>query len=198
MSIEHFPDEQDKFFKRIFGGISFSGERPGFICIIGELRQPGANRFILLDEFESFDSEALIRRAGAFDVYYRPEKWLSGELDKATNKLLLEFNKGLDPRQVGRHLRIIPSRIKGLEDELFKYCFPKLRKMIGPQGDLDISKAKLLLNYMSLPQDSEIGGIKFGDYPAIEAAIFCINDLEVAGDISGKQYDTVDNEYRMI
>jgi len=194
--MSHFPQEQDKLYKKIYGGISWPGQRPGFICIMGELRQQGPNRFVLLDEFEDFDTGELISRAGAFDVYYRPEKWLSGELDKATKKLLIEFNKGLDPRQPGRRLKISPSRIKALEDDVFRYCFPKLRKSTGPNGELDISKGKMLLNYMSLPQDNEISAIKFGDYPSIEAAIFCITDLEAVE--SQRQYDKTDNEYAII
>ena len=70
--------------------------------------------------------------------------------------------------------------------------------MIGRQGEFDISKGKLLLNYLSIIQDAEISTIKPGDYPSIEAAIYCISDLEAAGSKSGKQYSKVFNDYQRI
>ena len=194
---KHFPDEQDKLYKRIYGGISFSGTRPGYICLVGELRQQADPRFILLDEAENFDSGQLIAKAAALDFYYKPEIWLSGETDKAVSKLLIEHNQQRDPTKPSRELTIIPSRIMGLEKDLFKYCLPKLKRQIGPQGELDISKGKLLLGYLSIIQDSEISQIKVGDYPSAEAAIYCISDLEMA-EQAGQQETSVDNSYEMI
>jgi hypothetical protein len=196
MNDDQFPREQDKLYRKIYGGISFSGERPGYICIVGELRQPVSHRFVLLDEAETFDTEQLIAKAGAFDFFYKPERWLSGELDKATRKLLIEFNKQPDDRKGSRKLRIVPSRLKGLDDQLFRYVYPKLKRMTGQEGELDISKGKLLLNYMSLPQDSEIATIKHGEFPSIESLAFAITDLEVSG--SAKKHAKCMNDYKRI
>lgn len=180
MSIEHFPHSEDLKYRKIVGGISFPGIRPGFIVIVGELRQVTDRKFILLDEYESFDVENLIVRAAALDLYYKPEKWVSGELDKATTKLLMENNRQLS-QPGSRRLRIVPSRIVGLEDEMFRYVYPKLKKIAGENGELDISKGKMLLNYLSLPQDSEISTVRLGDYPSIEA--LCFATMELAEDV---------------
>lgn len=175
---EHFPNEQDQLYKRIYGGIGWPGARPGYICIIGELRQPKEHQFILLDEAENFDIESLIARAAALDLYFKPERWFSGEIDKATQKLLTETNKLPEKIPGSRPIRIIPSRLNSLEDEVFRYVYPKLKRMTGHGGHLDISKGKLLLNYMSLPQDSEISTIKLGEYPSIECLAYVALELE--------------------
>ena len=175
--MNHFPHDQDILYRKIVGGISFPGARPGFIVIVGELKIPIDRKFILLDEFETFDTEVLISRAAALDLFYKPERWSSGEIDKATTKMLSESNRGIS-QPGARRLRIIPSRIVGLEDEMFRYVYPKLKRMTGPEGELDISKGKMILNYMSLPQDSEVGTVRFGDFPAIESLCFCAMELE--------------------
>jgi len=175
--MNHFPHDQDILYRKIVGGISFPGTKPGFIVIVGELKQPNDRKFILFDEYESFDVENLIIRAFALDLYYKPEKWVSGELDKATTKLLMENNRQIS-QPGARRLRIVPSRIVGLENEMFRYVYPKLKRMTGENGELDISKGKMILNYMSLPQDSEVGTVRFGDYPAIESLCFCAMELE--------------------
>jgi hypothetical protein len=198
MNEEHFSHEQDRLYKRVFAGISWPLTRPGYICIIAELIQPTEHLYNLLDEYEDFDYEQLISRAGALDYFYRPEKWLSGELDKATKKLLLEANKQPDHRLGSRKLKILPSRLKGLGDELFRYVYPRLKRMSGPEGELDISKGKLLLNYMSLPQDNEIATIGYGDFPAIESLAYAVMELEESGKAGQKRYDKVNNSYTRI
>jgi len=176
---KHFPNEQDVLYSRIYGGIAFPGQRPGYIAVAGELRAMGEKRFVLLDEFESFDTQTLIARASGLDAFYRPEKWLTSELTPGIQKSLMDFNKGITLRNPGRRLRLLPSRITGLGDDLFRYSLPKLKSLISEKGQLDISKGRLLLNYLSIIQDSDIAGIKLGEYPAVEAAIYVMNNLEV-------------------
>lgn len=205
-STERFPREFDKLYSRIYGGISWPGKRPGYICIVGERRRPGEEKFVLLDENEDFDTEQLIAMAGGMDYYYKPERWLAGQINKATLKMLIEFNKVPDDRKGNRRLRLSPSRLQGLDrpqkgpklarkrTQLFTYVYPKLKRMVGDQGELDISRGKMLLSYLSIIQDSDIAATKYGDYPSLEALAFAITDLEVAERTKKKQTHVV-NDY---
>lgn len=177
MKAEHFPNSEDVKYKTIFGGMAWPGKRPGFIVIVGELRQPGAVKFVLLDEAEDFDAQVLIKAAAGFDLFYRPERWYTDGENQAALRLVQEVNS--TDRTVGsRRLRLVPSQLRGLKDQVFTYLYPRLKRMMGEGGSLDISRGAKILGYMAAPQDSDITQVTWGDYPAIEALAFAVFELD--------------------
>jgi hypothetical protein len=192
MKTEHFPNSEDVKYKRIYGALAWPGKRPGFICIIGELRQPGLVKFVLLDEKESYDTQDLIKMAGALDLYYKPERWYGDIENRGGMKFLQEYNN--TPQAGSRRLRLVPSRLRDLQDDVFTYLYPRLKGMVGENGSLDISKGAKLLGYMAAPQDSDITQIGWGEYPAIEALAFAVFELDrqiVSGPTTKAKHETV-------
>jgi hypothetical protein len=196
MKTETFKRSEDIKYRRIYGGISWPGKRPGFIVIVGELKQPRAHKFVLLDESEDFDVQELIKVAEALDFYFKPERWFTNTENKGAMRLVAEANATSDDTRIGsRQLLLLPSRLRQLRSEVFTYLYPRLKRMVGEGGSLDISRGPKVLGYMADPQEQDIQSITWGEYPSIEALAFCVFELDAAG-ATRQKFDQVFNEYK--
>ena len=69
--VERFPKEEDKKFKRVFGGIAMpNAKAAGFALVLGEtceLGFEGKPKYVHLDETECWDSRELIECVAGLD-----------------------------------------------------------------------------------------------------------------------------------
>ena len=196
--LKRFDPTEDKKYKRIYAGVAWPGERPGFAVILGEERE-GVNNLIFLDEIEAGDIRSLIRQCGAMDYYYRPDAWYGETKNSAAMEFIREMNKDNSSLETGRAgaKKFILRRSRQLDSENpFEFFFPRLKSMLEPKNRRLFLKESKLKAYMYQPQEADLAGMKWGMYPAIEALALVALELDEASRRSDqKQYDKVDNEY---
>ncbi len=192
MELEKFPPEQDRKYKRIFGGVALPGpDAAGFVVVIGqthELFYEGKPRYILLDERESWDGKELIEHTGWLNYRYRPERWYGDRRDVVMDALVRQFNKELSAWSKLQKLRIdLPGLLLGKNKDIdrpFALVAPVLNQLLGG-SDRDPGKKRLfitegsrLMTHMKAPELGAAASMKFDENPAITALAFVILEFE--------------------
>lgn len=200
MEQKHFPSEEDRLYKRIYGGVSWPGKRPGFACIVGQLREQTAKGYemVFLDECEAGDIRELVYRCGAFDFYYRPEKWIGDPSNPAARNFIFEMNrenKELEKAMEGRRNFVLQkSPLLDLKNS-FEYFFPVLKTLLEKDNRRLHLKESKLMSYMYQPQDGDIHTMDWGTFPAIESLVFAVLELDRTVNRPRKRQRTANNEY---
>ena len=194
--MEHFSNEQDVLYKKIYGAVAWPGKRPGFCVILGathELGFLGKSKLVFLDEAEETDTRKLVRACGGFDFFYRPDAWLGDTKNAPADEFIREMNKEMKPRLGQRLFSLSRSPVLDMKNA-FEYVYPVLKELLIKDRRRLFLKDSKLQGYMFQPQESDLASIEFGDYPAIEALAFAVLELERSTNRTPQQ-DVVDNNY---
>lgn len=176
---EKFNKDEDRLYKRIYGGLSMPGRRPGFCCIVGEtcaLNPVGERELVLLDEGERWDSKELIELASGFDFRYMPERWYGDGKDLVSRAIIRAMNISLEGNKGERSFTINHSLVLN-NPKPIQYIFPILKVRLEGVGKKLFPANSLIGNYMRQIPDEEVVALDVGDYPAIESLAFCVLEL---------------------
>jgi hypothetical protein len=202
--MERFSKEEDRKYRKVYGGIAWPGKRPGFAIIIGQTREQrlGGYDMVFLDEVEAGDTRALVRACGGFDYFYRPEVWVGDTKNDAGDKFIREMNnENESPEKYPEGERLFRMRRSPILDmkNAFAYFFPVLKELLNPdRRRLFLKEGSRLKGYMYQPQEADLATIDFGDYPAIEALALAVMELDRDANRPRKKYTTVQNEYERV
>lgn len=182
---QHFPKEQDRLYRRIYGGVAWPGKRPGFAVIVAQRKEPPWD-LVLLDEVEAPDIRALVRACGGFDFFYKPDGWLGDPENAAACRFVREMNaENREAHAPGRAFHLRRSPALDLKNP-FDYIYPTVKKLLAQQRlILKEGKAK---EYMGHPQASDLPALEWGDWPAIEALAFVVLELDRVRDAQPKAH----------
>lgn len=193
--MERFSQDEDKKYRRIFGGAAWPGKRPGFAVIVGQQREPPFD-LVLLDEVEGTDIRQVVRACGGFDFFYRPEAWYGNPENRAACQFIREMNA--ETRQArtqhSRDFHLRRSPVLDLQNA-FDYTFPTLKKLLS-QEHLLLKEGKCR-EYMGHPQAADLPSLEWGDWPAIEALAFAVLELARVRDARPRPRHAK-NEYQRI
>jgi hypothetical protein len=190
-SEDRFSRQEDLKYRKIFGAVSWPGpQRGGFIVIAGRLKA-GPETIVVLRECEESDLLTLIRHCSAIDNFFQCDKFLGEPKNDAARLFVTEVNAEHRPKLKERPFRLQRSRLLDLK-EFFAYVLPKLKELLKLKK-LDLGESRLLRDYLSQPQESDLADFELGCYPALEALALCALALDEKRD--RKRQTHVKNEY---
>lgn len=172
---------KDDIFKRIFAGLAWPGKRPGFCCVLGEREpHPGVYHFHLLAEDEDEDMLGLVRKAADYDFYYTVDRWLSDTENQAGWEFIWQLNESFRTKEAliegRRNLNLYAAPLLS-SSSMFQYLFSAIKKH-GEKKRLHLGKNSKLFSYLAQVQGDQIGNIRLGNWPAIEALGWPLIELE--------------------
>lgn len=175
----------------VWGSVSWPfAERAGFCLVIAAVRRSDGFEYWILDDFESHDVRALVRQCGALDLKYwitwardslrgAPRgRWIGDDKHDAANKFIREMNEdfGRDARDRPK-FRLYTSQLLELE-HLYEFIIPKIKNLANPKRRrlyFNDSQATIYLNDL---EKFDLAELKPGDYPALEALGFGLNEFQ--------------------
>lgn len=169
--------------KAIFGGVSWPSKSPGFAIVLGMLyeRHFDSHDIYLLEEYETFDTRELVRRCGAMDARYKPTAWFGDARNNAADKLIKELDSELQSPATSLVLRrsfwVCPTMMVEMKP-LYAYILPHLKRLLDPERRMLFLKDSKIVNYLAAIEESDIAGLPFGEYPAIEALAFAVLEMK--------------------
>ena len=181
---------------RVFGGVVFPGERPGFAVAVGEDRLPViGNRHVyhqyLLGEVEAITHhdllEGCIGLSNRFNVDY-----FFGRMTQANENLLQLWNR--QQREMGRPEMIIYQADFRMDDGNIEQIMAVLRDRLRADNKLlDLTPDSKLNGYFGEFPTTAIATAKDFEYPAISALGYASATLEsippaLEDDVRGFKY----------
>lgn len=169
----------------IYGGIAWPGKNPGFVVVVamslGKENVPDSHEICVLDEFESFDTWELIRQCRRLNVQWEPELWVGD-----TNNAADEFINRMNEDHTEPHFDM--SRSYLLDDMeppcLYPYILGTVRRLTEKSCRLCLKDGKVS-NYLLGIKGDEIATLERGDFPAIEALGYAVEETEQQTKILG-------------
>ena len=166
---------------RVFGGVVFPGERPGFAVVLGEDRLPIiGNRHVyhqyLLGEFEAINHhdllEACIELSSHFNVDY-----FFWRFSQTHENLLQLWNR--QQRQMGKPEILIYQADFSMDDGNIEQIMAILRNRLRADNKLlDLTPQSKLNGYFGEFPTAAIATAKDFEYPAISALGYASATLE--------------------
>ncbi len=163
------------FFNRIWGGIAWPGDKPGFGVIIGETYEkgPGGRYMHVLAEVETFHSNELVRECIKLQQELRVSSFW-GQSTEADTAYILFHNK--IAHENGLPYFNVHSTI-GPEDEFLVYQINILRDCLAPERkSLFMFDESVLPGYL-LDLSQSVHKITNVQYPAVAALGYVITAL---------------------
>lgn len=187
----------------IWGAVAWPGKKPGFVTIAAmHHKEHLRNHDIhLLDEFESFNVEELVRQCQVLDrkydicLYaYRHEdvldRWVGDYQHDAASKFIQEINKDQDD---SRCFHLNSTTILEM-DHPYHYLLPQIKALLNPerpQLNLKQGLSRAYLYEISGNED-EIAELEFGAYPAIEALGFLVVEMRKCMSVADQKARAMD------
>jgi len=168
--------------RAVYGGVAWSGKRPGCAVIVAMLHEKhlDSHDIYLLEEYEDFDTRQLVRRCGAMDAQYKPAMWIGDNRNNAADQLINEMAGELEwppsPFVPRRSFYVSPTMMVEM-NQLYAYILSHLKRLLDPERRTLFLKDSRILSYLSAVQETEIGDLQLGDYPAIEALAFAVIEM---------------------
>jgi hypothetical protein len=167
-------------YRRIAGGIAWSGVKPPFAVVIGEEPEEagGKTRLRILAAAENFDLQRLLERCSQFRDEYSCKTWYGNPDDPELSKALQEFDK----KRMEKNLPPVHIAPAPHIDDLNPFGFyTDVVKKHMDAGDvlLGFGKAEQLKEYISKEPWRVGTGARMEDYPAITALGFALSALRV-------------------
>ena len=188
--------DNKRVYGRVFGGIVFPSERPGFAVAVGEDHLPIiGNRHVyhqyLLGEFEATNHNDLLK--GCIELSRRFNvDYFFGRLSQANENLLQLWNR--QQRQMGKPEMIIYQADFRMDDGNIEQIMAVLRDRLRADNKLlDLTPDSKLNGYFGEFPVSAIGTAKDVEYPAISALGYASATLEsippaLEDDVRGFKY----------
>jgi hypothetical protein len=185
-------EDRDIFFQRIVGGIAWPGERPGFICIVGEesyFRPP--YQLHLLAEAEEQDTSELIRQCRELQA-----KWRVQDFYARLDETILRYLELTNQQAITHHGKPFQVLAAPFSDGSIAYHVQLLKDRLKPgQKSLQLgSESKLPSAVLELPVDQVFKAID-EQYPAVAALGYAVSALVVWPPLDEDRADTTDDEY---
>ena len=175
--------------RAIYGGVAWLGKRPGFVVVLAIVRSQDQKdwEIYLLDEFESFDMQELIRHCGLLDTKYEPDRWVGDTTNDSAEEFMYEMRD-----DSGFYL----SETDLMEMEPFyPYALGKLKELLNPQHRRLYLKSSKVLNYLGEIESNEGAELERGDYPVLEALTYAtVESLRMMKCLSAGPYPRVTGE----
>ena len=170
----------NKCCKAVYGGVSWPGKRPGFAVIIAMDRTCHIDNHdvCLLDEFESFDINELVRQCGVLDFKYLPGQWIGDWKNDAAWPFIQEMNNELQSKNItyGRQLSLGWTPMFDME-QFYPYILAEIRRLLATNHRQLYLKDSKIRSYLSEIKEDEIAELERGAYPAIEALAFAVIEM---------------------
>jgi len=172
--------------KRIYGGVSWPGKRPGFAVVLGMGNDKHFDSYdiYLLDEFESIDTRELVRQCGVMDLKYEPHMWIGDNRNDAADKFIWEMNteRGKpDDSQINvRCLSICSTQILEMAFP-YQYILPELKRMLDKGRRQLFLKSSKTVDSLAAIEPQEISALEIGEFPAVEALAFAAFEIRGYG-----------------
>lgn len=163
----------------IFGGVAWPDKRPGFavVVLMDTRKHFEGNDICVLAEFESYSIRELIRQIAVLDGQYMPDRWIGDRKHDAADKFLREVDMDGDKDRRKPKFMLVSTPLLEM-DNFYKYALDEIKRLLAKDKRMLHLKDSLIINYLSGIEEEEIGEIKYGDYPAIEALIYAIVSLQ--------------------
>lgn len=168
--------ERDIYFQRVVGGIAWPGERPGFVCVVGEesyFRPP--YQLHLLAEAEEEDTAQLIHRCSELKAIWKIQDFY-GRLDETVLRYLELSNE----QARGRHERPFEILAAPFSNGSIGYHLQLLKDRLQPsQKSLHLGfESKVPGAILELPVD-QVFKANDEQYPAVAALGYAVSALVV-------------------
>ena len=152
--------------KAVYGGVSWPGKRPGFVVVLAVVHsdEPEGWEIHLLDEYESFDMQKLVRQCGLMHSKYEPHMWVGDTTNDSAEEFMYEMRDDSD-------FYLSETDLTEMEP-FYPYVLGKLKELLNPEHRRLFLKNSQLLNYMGEIEPGEVSGLERGDFPALEALIY--------------------------
>ena len=138
--------EPDHLYRRIVGGIGWTGKRPGFSVVVGEdlkTDDAGLHHLFIIKEYEAEDTVDLLRNSLALTGYYKVKPWSADTGNKVEMGFLEKMNRGINYR-----LGLIVDKGPFSDDpRAFEYCLKIIEKALSPHKTLHFGEGSLLPAY---------------------------------------------------
>lgn len=172
--------------KKIYGGVSWPGKRPGFAVVLGMSHDKHFDNYdiYLLDEFEHIDMWELIKQCGVLIFKYQPTTWIGDNLNDAADRFIRDLNITLRRPEKSNQNQLYFSVYKTpiLEmKNLYPYIVSDIKKLVDEERRQLFLKDSKIKNYLGEIEPSEVVELQLGDYPAIEALAFPLIELRKYG-----------------
>lgn len=172
----------------IWGAVAWPGKKAGFavVAAMHHKEHLGNHDIHLLDEFESFNVEELVRQCRVLDRKYgiclyawrhedALDRWVGDWKHDAASKFIQQINRGQDD---SRYFRLNSTAILEMEYP-YHYLLPQIKSLLNPERvQLNLKEGlSLMYLYDISGNEDEIAELKFGAYPAIEALGFLVVEM---------------------
>jgi hypothetical protein len=150
--------------KAVYGAVAWPGKQPGFVVVLAIVYSQEQDNWqiYLLDEFESFDMQELIRQCVVLNSKYEPCMWVGDTTNDSAEEFMCEMTLGF-----------YLSETDLVEMEPFyPYVLGKLKEFLNREHRRLFLKDSKVLNYMAEIERDEEAELKRGDFPALEAVIY--------------------------
>jgi len=167
--------------RRTVGGVGWpSGEKPGFICVIGEddhkVARLKVRNYWLLAEFESTDIEKLIRRIYDLQNKYLIQTWYSDTENVLMMHFVDRFNLKLSKKKKGIYIAEAP--FIGETHNLRVYSHQVKNRSHPERKSLQFGRNSMIPGVLAGLSPDEVQKKKAEDYPAIAAIGYCVSGLD--------------------
>lgn len=175
---EYHHKETNRVYQRIFGGIAWPGERPGFVVVVGEVKdyKPPYHAYVIA-EFEGELVSELIRRC----LELKSECQVSAFYGLIKDESNMHFLSLLNRQASQQHkptLLIEPA--PSSENALINYHINILLSRLSKNNKtLHLSPSSKLPGYLQELQATDLHQAKAKDYPAVAALGFVVSALTV-------------------
>ncbi len=191
MRIRNLRDmDKDRQYQRIWGGLAWPGEKPGFAVVLAEeLSMDPAPRLFTLVEIEEENIERLITRCIELTSEFSVKEWYGRTTDNAINAYLQEYNsKAIDRHRSTFDIMDAPYSNKG---QIHYHVNILLEKLRPTNTRLFLHKESRLDSFLNELPAGKISTAKDTDYLAIAAlgyvvAAFDLHEYVIGGDFKHK------------
>lgn len=183
LGYEYTTQELSDCFKAIWGAVSWPGNRPGHVVVVGMGHEPYLNshKVYLLAEYESFDMRKLIYQCGVLDLKYgvtlpdysgKSGQWVGDFENSAADQLIQEMNA----KHTHCQFSLNPTLMLEMES-FYSYVLPKIKELLQRDCRRLFLKNSRITNYLKEILETEIASLKIGDYPSVESLGFAIVEM---------------------
>ncbi len=194
---KHFHcEERGIFFQRIVGGIAWPGDRPGFVCVVGEetsYRLP--HQLHLLAEAEKQDTSELIKRCRELQATWKVQEFYARLPEHILQYLGLSNEQARGRYQ--KSFQVLEAPFSS--DPRIAYHLQLLRDTLKPaQKGLHLgTDSRLSSALLELPVD-KAASAKDTDFPAVAALAYAVAALTVWEPLDDEDRpDTTDDQYEI-
>ncbi len=182
----YYDDTTDKMFQRIIAGVSWPGERPGFIAVIGEevAEQPPYGEHgrkqpdvYLIAECEEESTGELIKRCLELKQKCKVSTFYGySKYDQNMHFLALLNKRGREENRKQLSIQTAPFS----DDDFISYHINVLLERLSVNNkSLHLTENSKLPGYLQELQGGDVHNAKAKDFPAVAALGFAVSALTV-------------------